>query len=184
MCASGSTIGLYRGKASIANIKYVGACRLHSLCHTATCIRLIAHLFVLNTMSFIYKTLPVLIYACTLHFLAEAIGPVRSSLYQSSPHLEEAAQSLGYPPLQAFLRVLLPMLLRGMLTATALVFLATMKELPFTFLLSPPGYETLALNVWSYTSEAMFAEAAPYALAILLFSGIFVGLLIRHEGQP
>lgn len=140
-------------------------------------------LFVLNTAPFIYKTLPVLIYACTLHFLAEAIGPVRSSLYQSSPHLEEAARSLGYPPLQAFLRALLPMLFRSMLTATALVFLATMKELPFTFLLSPPGYESLALNVWSYTSEAMFAEAAPHALAILIFSGIFVGLIIRHEGQ-
>ena len=139
--------------------------------------------FVLNTMSFIYKTLPVLIYACTLHFLAEAIGPVRSSLYQASPHLEEAARSVGYSPIQAFFRALLPVLMRGMLTATALVFLATMKELPLTFLLSPPGYETLALNVWSYTTEAMFAEAAPYALAILAFSGIFVGVLIRREAQ-
>ena len=139
--------------------------------------------FVLNTLTFIYKTLPVLIYACTLHFLAEAIGPVRSSLYQASPNLEEAARSLGYSRLQAFFRALLPILTRGMLTATALVFLATMKELPLTFLLSPAGYETLALNVWSYTSEAMFAEAAPYALAILAFSGIFVGILIRHEEQ-
>ena len=139
--------------------------------------------FVLNTVSFIYKTLPVLIYACTLHFLAEAVGPVRSSLYQTSPHLEEAARSLGYSPIQAFFRTLLPILMRGMLTATALVFLATMKELPLTFLLSPPGYETLALNVWGYTTEAMFAEAAPYALAILIFSGIFVGILLRHEEQ-
>ena len=139
--------------------------------------------FVLNTLTVIYKTLPVLIYACTLHFLAEAIGPVRSSLYQASPNLEEAARSLGYSRLQAFFRALLPILTRGMLTATGLVFLATMKELPLTFLLSPPGYETLALNVWSYTSEAMFAEAAPYALAILAFSGIFVGVLIRHEEQ-
>lgn len=139
--------------------------------------------FVLNTMTFIYKTLPVLIYACTLHFLAEAIGPVRSSLYQASPNLEEAARSLGYSRIQAFFRALLPILMRGMLTATALVFLATMKELPLTFLLSPAGYETLALNVWSYTSEAMFAEAAPYALAILVLSGIFVAVLIRHEGH-
>ena len=139
--------------------------------------------FVLNTASFIYKTLPLLIYACTLHFLAEAIGPVRSSLYQASPHLEEAARSLGYSPIQAFFKALFPILTRGMLTATALVFLATMKELPLTFLLSPAGYETLALNVWSYTSEAMFAEAAPHALAILTFSGVFVGVLIRYEVQ-
>ena len=140
--------------------------------------------FLLNTAPFIYKTLPVLIYACTLHFLAEAIGPVRSSLYQASPNLEEAARSLGYSRIQAFFRTLFPILMRGMLTATALVFLATMKELPLTFLLSPAGYETLALNVWSYTTEAMFAEAAPYALAILVFSGIFVGVLTRHEAQP
>ena len=137
--------------------------------------------FVLHSVPFIYKTLPVLIYACTLHFLAEAIGPVRSSLYQASPHLEEAARSLGCSPMQAFFRTLLPLLSRGMLTATALVFLAMMKELPLTFLLSPAGYETLALNVWSYTTEAMFAEGAPYALAILLISAAFVSVLIHRQ---
>ncbi len=139
--------------------------------------------FVLNTVSFIYKTVFVLIYACALHFLAEAIGPVRSALYQVSPHLEEAARSLGDSPVQAFFRAVIPILIRGMRAAAVLVFLATMKELPLTFLLSPAGYETLALNVWSYTTEAMFAEAAPYALAILLFSGVFVGGLIREEGH-
>ncbi len=140
--------------------------------------------FVLNVVPFIYKTLPVLISACALHFLAEAIGPVRSSLYQVSPNLEEAARSLGYSRLQSFFSTLFPVLIRGMLTATALVFLATMKELPLTFLLSPAGYETLALNVWSYTTEAMFAEAAPYALAILVFSGVFVGILIYRDKDP
>ena len=74
-----------------------------------------------------------------------------------------------------------PLLTRGMLTATALVFLATMKELPLTFLLRPPGYETLAVNVWDYTGEAMFAQAAPYALVILLFSALFISPLIRKE---
>ena len=137
--------------------------------------------FVLHSVPFIYKTLPVLIYACTLHFLAEAIGPVRSSLYQASPHLEEAARSLGCSPMQAFFTTLFPLLSRGMLTATALVFLAMMKELPLTFLLSPAGYETLALNVWSYTTEAMFAEGAPYALAILLISAAFVSVLIHRQ---
>ncbi len=138
--------------------------------------------FVLNSMPFIYKTLPVLIYACTLHFLAEAVGPVRSSIYQASPHLEEAARSLGYSSIQAFFRTLFPLLIRGMLTATALVFLATMKELPLTLLLSPAGYETLALNVWSYTTEAMFAEGAPYALVMLLISAAFVGVVLRKQG--
>ena len=129
------------------------------------------------------ETIIVLISACILHFLAEAIGPVRSSLYQASPHLEEAARSLGCSPFQAFFRTLFPLLTRGMLTAAALVFLATMKELPLTLLLRPPEYETLAVNVWDYTGEAMFAQAAPYAFVILIFSALFIGPLIHQEGE-
>jgi len=127
------------------------------------------------------QTIILLICACILHFLAEAIGPVRSSLYQASPNLEEAARSLGCTPVHAFFRSIFPLLIRGMLTTMALVFLATMKELPLTLLLRPAEYETLAVNVWDYTSEAMYSQAAPYAFLILLFSAIFVGLLIRKE---
>jgi iron(III) transport system permease protein len=56
-----------------------------------------------------------------------------------------------------------------------------MKELPLTFLLAPVGFETLALNTWSYAEEAMFAEAAPHALTIMFFSACFVGLLLVRE---
>ncbi len=123
----------------------------------------------------------VLIYACILHFLAEAIGPVRSSLYQASPNIEEAARSLGCSSFQAFIRTILPLLSRGMLTSAALVFLATMKELPLMFLLRPAEYETLAFYAFDFTQEAMFAEAAPYAFLILLSSAFFIGPLIRQE---
>ena len=129
----------------------------------------------------IYQTLWILIYAYTIHFLAEAIGPVRSALYQASPRLEEAARSLGYRPLRAFFKSTFPLLRGGVIVSIAFVFLAVMKELPLTFLLSPAGYETLAVNVWSYTTEAMFAEGARYALAIVLCSALFVGLLLMQD---
>ena len=137
--------------------------------------------FTLRTVPAVYQTLGILIYAYTLHFLAEAIGPVRSALYQASPRLEEAARALGYRPLKAFFKSTFPLLRGGLTVSIAFVFLSAMKELPLTFLLSPVGYETLAVNVWSYTTEAMFAEAAPYALAIVLFSALFVGLLLIQE---
>ncbi len=139
--------------------------------------------FALSIIFFVgsYNTIIVLIVACILHFLAEAIGPVRSSLYQASPHLEEAARSLGCSPVQAFFRSIVPLLTPSVLTAMTLVFLATMKELPLTVLLRPVEYETLAVNVWDYTGEAMFAQAAPYALLILLSSAVFIGSLTRTE---
>ncbi len=137
--------------------------------------------FTLGSVPILYQTLTLLIVAYALHFLAEAIGPVRSSLYQASPRLEEAARSLGYGRLKAFFLATFPVMRNGLIVSAAFVFMSAMKELPITFLLAPVGYETLAVNVWSYTAEAMFAEAAPYALVILLFSTLFVGLLFAKE---
>jgi iron(III) transport system permease protein len=137
--------------------------------------------FSLNSVPFLYQTLTLLIVAYSLHFLAEAIGPVRSALYQAPPRIEEAARSLGLSPFMAFMKSTFPLLRNGIVAGAALVFLSCMKELPITFLLSPIGFETLALNVWSYSNEAMFASAAPFALTILLFSSFFVGILFSRE---
>ncbi len=143
----------------------------------------LALIFFFRGVPAVYQTLWILIYAYTVHFLAEAIGPVRSALYQASPHLEEAARSLGYRPLKAFFKSTFPLLRGGLTVSIAFVFLSAMKELPLTFLLSPAGYETLAVNVWSYTTEAMFAEGARYALAIVLCSVLFVGLLLMQDAE-
>jgi iron(III) transport system permease protein len=140
--------------------------------------------FSLQLSTALYQSLLLLVIAYSLHFLAEGIGPVRSALYQAPPELEEAAQSLGYSSIKSFFKVTLPLLRGGIIASASLVFLSAMKELSITFLLSPIGFDTLALNVWSYTGEAMFAEAAPFALTILLFSLLFVGFLFSKELNP
>lgn len=137
--------------------------------------------FSLYVSTALYQSLLLLVIVYSLHFLAEAIGPLRSALYQASPQYEEAAQSLGYSSTKSFFKVTLPLLRGGIIAASSLVFLSAMKELSITFLLSPIGFNTLALSAWSYTGEAMFAEAAPFALTILLFSALFVGFLFTKE---
>ncbi len=129
----------------------------------------------------LYQTLPLLVGVCALRYLAESVGPVRSALYQASPRLEEAARTLGCTPFIAFFRVIFPLVFKGLAVGTALVFLSVMKELPITFLLSPLGFDTLALNVWNFANEAMYAEAAPHALLLLFISLLFVGLLLFRE---
>jgi iron(III) transport system permease protein len=129
----------------------------------------------------LYQTLWLLIFAYTVHFLAESIGPIRSQLHQTPVRLEEAARSLGLRGWQVMIKVLVPLLARGVLAGIALAFLSAAKELPITTLLSPPGFESLAKNVYGYTSEAMFGKAAPHALALILVSSAFIGLVLPDK---
>ena len=62
-----------------------------------------------------------------------------------------------------------------------LVFLTAMKELPIAILLSPIGFDTLALEIWSASSEAFFTRAALPSLILLAMSGVAVLLMLRRE---
>lgn len=137
----------------------------------------------LNTVTVLYQTLALLILGWALATVALAMGPLRSTLMQMRPSMEEAAHSLGHGPSSTFFSVVFPHLRKSILAALALVFLFCMKELPITFLLAPTGYTTLAVTVFSRTSEGMMAEAAPFAAAIMLFSGLSVALILNREGD-
>lgn len=137
--------------------------------------------FAMQAAFFLYQSLLLLIIAWTIATLVLAMGPIRSSLLQMRPNLEEAAHALGYGPAATFFHVLFPALRRGMIAGMVLVFLFCMKELPITLLLSPTGFNTLAVSVFTRTGESMMAEAAPFAAAIVLFSGISVAMLLRRE---
>lgn len=139
--------------------------------------------FSLHTAHFLYQTLPLLILTWVMATLALALGPIRSALLQTRANLEESAHSLGHGPLSTFFRVILPRLRRGIIAGMVLVFVFLMKELPITFLLAPTGYNTLAVTVFSRTSEGMYPEAAPFAAAIIVFSSITVAFMLSNEGK-
>ncbi len=129
----------------------------------------------------LYQTLPMLLMAYVVLFLPQAVGSGRSSLLQVSPRLEEAGRSLGKKPSQVFQRVTLPLVRPGLLAAGALVFLTAMKELPTTLILSPIGFSTLAVQVWSNISEAFFARAAAPTLLLILLSSVPLALFMLRD---
>jgi iron(III) transport system permease protein len=75
----------------------------------------------------------------------------------------------------------LPFIRRGVIAGVVLVFVIAMKELPIAFLLAPTGFRPLAIQLFSRTSEGMLVAAAPYAAAIVIFSGLTVGFVLRQE---
>jgi iron(III) transport system permease protein len=137
--------------------------------------------FGVNVAHPLYQTVALLVFACLVLFLPAAVGPLRSSFLQISPRVEEAAQSLGSRPARVALRVTAPLALPGALSAAAMVFLLTMKELPATLILSPVGFQTLATTVWSSASEAMYARAAAPALLLVVAAGIPTAYFVLRD---
>ncbi len=137
----------------------------------------------LRALPFLYGRLVLLLLALALYFVPLAFGPLRAAWAQLSPRLEEAARSLGHGPLGAAVRSALPGLVRGAVAGGALVFLRAATELPLTFLLSPLGFSTLATRTFAAASEALFAQAAPFALALLALALPSLVLLLRMERE-
>ena len=114
-------------------------------------------------------------------FLPQALGPAQVALRKVSPSLEEASRSLGRPPIATALKVTLPLIAKGLLAGGGLVFLTTMKELPATLLLRPTGFETLAVRIWSTTSEGFYTRASFAALVLIAVSAVPLHLLIARD---
>ena len=134
-----------------------------------------------NYLGGLYQTLWILVFAYVVLFLPIAVGPIRSSLSNVGPHVEEAARTLGRTPMSALASVTVPLVRPGILAAMALVFLTTMKELPATLILSPLEFRTLATAVWSASEDAFFARAAAPALLLIVLASVPTAFLVVRD---
>jgi iron(III) transport system permease protein len=128
-------------------------------------------IFIFNQyIPMLYNTVFVIVIAMLIRFLPQSMQSTEASLSLISPRIDEASQSLGLSPWMAMYKVILPIILPGILAGGALVFVSTLKELPATLLLRPPGFDTLAVRIWIEAMDASYYEAAPAALLIILIS--------------
>ncbi|MCD0453491.1 iron ABC transporter permease [Actinocorallia sp. API 0066] len=138
--------------------------------------------FGINVAYPIYQTTWLLALGYAALFLPLAVTSVSGAAVQAPPILEETARSLGKRPVTVFRTVTLPLTLPGIGAGAALVFLTCMKELPATLLLRPTGMDTLATKLWSNTSVAAYAAAAPYAALLVLLASLPTWLLAVRSG--
>ncbi|ARU57118.1 ABC-type Fe3+ transport system, permease component [Oleiphilus messinensis] len=121
-----------------------------------------------------------LVFAYSVRFLAVAAGSVESSLEKVTPNMDMASRSLGLNSLQVLLKVHLPIIKGGLLTAILVVFVDCMKELPATLILRPFNFETLATFVYQFASDELLEESALAAL-IIVAVGIIPVILLSHS---
>lgn len=125
-----------------------------------------------NLLPGIYQTVWMLIFAYLILFLPNALSAISTPIAQVPKTLEQVANSLGVKGNRTLYKVVLPMATPGIIAGAALVSLTVLKELPATLLLRPTELHTLAIRLWSATEELQFAQAAPYALLLVVLAGI------------
>lgn len=113
-------------------------------------------------------TMFAIIFALIVRFSAVAIGSIESSLNKISPSLDMAARTMGCQVNAMLWRVHLPLVRRGALIASLLVFIESMKELNAALLLRPFNFETLATYVYNYASDEHLELAALPAVLLVL----------------
>jgi iron(III) transport system permease protein len=138
--------------------------------------------FGINVAFQLYQSVWMVALAYAALFLPLAVSAVTAAAAQAPPRMEEAARSLGSSPIEVLRRVTLPAIAPGVGAGVALVFLTCMKELPATLLLRPTGMDTLATELWTQTSVAAYAAAAPYALLLVALAALPTYVLAARTG--
>ena len=121
-----------------------------------------------------------LVYACLVRYLTAALQAVDAGLSKITPHMDDAARSLGHGPAETLRRVHLPLLRGSVLTAALLVFIDVMKELPATLVMRPFNFDTLATQAYTLASDERLAEASTSALAIVVVGLLPMMILCRQ----
>ena len=125
-------------------------------------------------------TIASLIFVYAARFLTIAFNSCESGMAQIHPQLDNAARSLGASPLKVLRKVHVPLLLPAIFTASLLVFIDVIKELPATLVLRPFNFETLATRAYRLASDERIGQASTAAVTIVLL-GLIPALLVSYQ---
>ena len=127
----------------------------------------IEHAFGVKTGLLLTGTVIALVYAYLVRLLAVSLQTTEAGLAKITPHMEDAARSLGSTAAGALARVHVPLIAPSLATAALLVFVDVLKELPATFALRPFNFDTLAIEAYNLAKDERLAEAAVPSLVIV-----------------
>ncbi|HEX5288697.1 MAG TPA: iron ABC transporter permease [Streptosporangiaceae bacterium] len=119
-----------------------------------------------------YQTAPLLVICYAIMFFPLALVGVKAAVARAPASLDEVARSLGQGKTATLRRVTLRLAGPGLAASFCLVFLSVVTELTATLLLVPTGVQTLATQFWQYETDGSYAQAAPFAIAMILIAAV------------
>ena len=96
--------------------------------------------------------------------------------------VEEAAASLGAPPLAAFWTVTLPLIKPGVIAGATFAFITSFDELVVSLFLTGPRLSTLPVQIYNYIEFASDPTIAAISVLLIVFTTAVVLLVERVVG--
>ena len=112
--------------------------------------------------------------------LPYGVRSTTSSLRQIKPSMEEAAVNLGAPPLVAFLKVTVPLIVPGLVVGSLMGFITAINELSGTLILYDSGTITMPVQIYLAVLDGEFGLAAAFSTVLLLCTGVCVFAVFRY----
>nr|WP_330220850.1 ABC transporter permease [Calothrix sp. NIES-3974] len=130
-------------------------------------------------------SLGTIIAAHTVFCIAYVALVVNSRLEHLDPHLEEAALDLGANPMQAFLQVILPQLLPGIISGCLLAFVLSLDDFLIASFTAGSGANTLPMEIFARIRAGVKPDINALSVILIVVSATlaFIAELIRTRGS-
>lgn len=96
--------------------------------------------------------------------------------------VEDAASTLGAPPMRVFFQITLPLMAPGMVAASALSFLVSFDEVVISLFLTGPNLTTLPVAMFHYADQRPDPMVACISALLIVLTLAFVAVIGRTVG--
>ncbi len=123
-----------------------------------------------------------LLFGHTLIVLPYAVRVVSASLASFDFSVEEAAISLGSPPLKTFFTIVLPNVRSGVIAAFILAFITSINDVSTSLFLTGPGISTLPIQILAHVEQFFDPTIASVSVLLMLLTVAVMAVVERTLG--
>lgn len=137
----------------------------------------------------VYGTIKILIIAYATRYLVLQIKGSTTAMLSVEPALEEAGRIFGAGKATIWGRILIPMMMKQILSSAFLIFVSSMTELTLSSMLASAGTKTIGLTIFNLQQGGDYSRAAALSavivcLVVLGYSSISLIRRAEDTGKP
>lgn len=124
----------------------------------------------------------ILLMGHTLIVLPYCVRVVSASLASFDFAIEEAAVSLGSPPVRTFFTIVLPNIRAGVIAAFILAFITSVNDVSVSLFLTGPGVSTLPIQILAHVEQFFDPVVASVSVLLMLLTVAVMAVVERTLG--